>query len=107
MKRRLLGVVLALCMVIGLMPTALATEEGPSPTGLPSPFDSTKDTIELTTDCALPGNVTKNIVIPAGADVTIDLNGHKLTNVDDHTILNKGTLTIKDTSTNGTALWTM
>ena len=103
MKRRLLGVVLALCMVIGLMPTALATEEGPSPTGLPSPFDSTKDTITLTTgEYELPRDITKNIKIPTGEEVTIDLNGFTLTNKDSHTILNKGKLTIKDSSTNGT-----
>lgn len=103
MKRRLLGVVLALCMVIGLMPTALATEEGPSSTDPSSPFDSTEKTITLATgEYELPYNVTKNIKIPVDATVTIDLKGFTLTNKDSHTILNKGKLTIKDSSTNGT-----
>lgn len=46
------------------------------------------NTIELVQD------TTEDVVIPAGSDVTLDLNGKKLTNVNSHTIFNKGTLTI-------------
>ena len=34
----------------------------------------------------LENDVTDNVVIPHGADVTIDLNGHKIVNKDGHTI---------------------
>ena len=44
-------------------------------------------------------DITENIIIPEGANVTIDLNGHSITNVSDHTILNKGTLTIEGEGT--------
>lgn len=40
-----------------------------------------------------------DIVIPEGKTITLDLGGHKLTNVKDHTIVNKGTLTITGTGT--------
>lgn len=46
----------------------------------------------------LNDNITENVVIPEGKTVTIDLNGHKITNVSDHTITNYGTLTINDSS---------
>ncbi len=53
-------------------------------------------------------DVTEDVVIPAGKTVTLDLNGHKLTNVASHTIFNNGTLTINgegtvDNVTNGKA----
>ena len=54
-------------------------------------------------------DTAENVVIPADKMLTIDLAGHKLTNVNSHTIFNKGTLTINgnkgtvDNVTNGTA----
>ncbi len=42
-------------------------------------------------------DVTADITIPAGKTMTLDLNGKTLTNVDDHTILNNGNLTITGT----------
>ena len=42
----------------------------------------------------LLANVPEDVVIPADADFTLDLNGFTLTNVSDHTITNNGTLTI-------------
>ena len=41
---------------------------------------------------------TNNFVIPADKDVTLDLNGRTVTNAGSHTILNKGHLTLKDSS---------
>ena len=41
---------------------------------------------------------TNNFVIPADKDVTLDLNGRTVTNAEAHTILNKGHLTLKDSS---------
>ena len=63
------------------------------------PTDGTAVTLTLLSD------TTGNIEIPAGANLTIDLNGHTLTGdttSDSPTIQNLGTLTIKDTSTNKT-----
>ena len=44
----------------------------------------------------LIANVTENVTIPADTTVTLDLNGKCLTNKNDHTIINYGTLTIQD-----------
>lgn len=41
---------------------------------------------------------TNNFVIPADKDVTLDLNGRTVTNAELHTILNKGHLTLTDSS---------
>ncbi|NMM98319.1 Ig-like domain-containing protein [Bifidobacterium olomucense] len=47
----------------------------------------------------LIADTAESVVVPADATVTIDLNGHKLTNEDGkHTIVNKGTLTVTDSS---------
>ena len=42
----------------------------------------------------LLANVNEDVLIPADADLTLDLNVFALTNVSDHTITNNGTLTI-------------
>ena len=42
-------------------------------------------------------DVTANVTIPADKTITLNLNGMTLTNVDDHTILNNGNLTIAGT----------
>ena len=52
---------------------------------------NTGDTVKLV------NNVTENVTIPATKTITLDLNGMTLTNVDDHTILNNGNLTIMGT----------
>ena len=48
----------------------------------------------------LANNITtNNFAIPADKDVTLDLNGRTVTNAGSHTILNKGHLTLTDSST--------
>ncbi len=48
---------------------------------------------------ALNGDVSEDVVIPAGVNVTIDLAGHRLANASGHTITNNSTKTvIKDSS---------
>jgi len=42
-------------------------------------------------------DVTENVTIPTDKTITLNLNGMTLTNVDDHTILNNGNLTITGT----------
>ena len=46
----------------------------------------------------LTADTKEDITIVTGQNVTIDLNGHKITNDKEHTITNKGTLTVKDDS---------
>lgn len=55
--------------------------------------DGTKVTVKLAAD------TTKDVTIPAGATVTLDLNGYKLTNVSGHTITNNGKLTVTGNGT--------
>lgn len=43
-------------------------------------------------------DITADVEIEAGKSVSIDLNSKVLTNVEEHTIINRGTLTIKDNS---------
>lgn len=50
----------------------------------------TKETIYIT----LNTDITEDIVIPASKTVKIELNGHNITNVKSHTILNNGYLTV-------------
>lgn len=51
-------------------------------------------------EIVLDANITASITIPKDANVTLDLNGHKLTNAEgNHTITNEGTLTIKGEGT--------
>ena len=52
---------------------------------------NTGDTVTLLKD------TKEDITIPSGKTITLDLNGKTLTNVDDHTILNNGNLTITGT----------
>lgn len=47
-------------------------------------------------DIKLLSDVNEDVVIPAGKSVTLDLAGHTLTNVKDHTITNNGTLIVND-----------
>ena len=44
----------------------------------------------------LQQDLTEDVVIPEGRIVTLDLNGHHITNVSDNTITNRGTLTVKN-----------
>lgn len=44
-------------------------------------------------------DTTSDVVVPTDKTITLDLNGNKLTNKTNHTILNNGTLTITGTGT--------
>ena len=43
-------------------------------------------------------NIVEDVVIPADTTIEIDLKGCKITNAGDHTIINRGTLVITDSS---------
>lgn len=47
----------------------------------------------------LAADITGDVVVPEKANITIDLNGKKITNSVGHTIMNNGTLTIKGEGT--------
>ena len=47
----------------------------------------------------LAADTTKDVTIPAGANVILDLNGYKLTNASGHTITNNGNLTVTGNGT--------
>lgn len=54
----------------------------------------------------LQQDLTEDVVIPEGRTVTLDLNGHSITNKSDHTITNHGNLTVEnsqDATTQDTA----
>ncbi len=69
------------------------------------------DTLEAAVNAAQNGDTVKllsdteeSVKITAGKELTLDLNGHKLTNAaGKHTIENYGTLTVRDTSDDKTA----
>lgn len=44
----------------------------------------------------LQQDLKEDVVIPSGRTVTLDLNGHHITNVSDNTITNRGTLTVEN-----------
>ena len=105
MKRKLLSVLLTLCLAFSLLPTAaLADGEGtPAPaevpaavgTALPAAVDGV---ITLGNDSyVMSEDTTAFVNVPAGVTATLDLGGKTLTNkVDEHTIIveNGATLTI-------------
>ena len=51
------------------------------------------------TTVTLLKDITENVTIPAGKTITLDLNGHKLTNASGHTITNNGNLTVTGSGT--------
>lgn len=65
-------------------------------------FDKLKAAIEAAEageTIKLAANITGDVVIPEDANITIDLNGKKITNSVEHTIMNNGTLTIEGEGT--------
>lgn len=93
MKRKLLSVLLTLCLAFSLLPTAaLADGEGTQTNDVAQIGETKYATLREAVNAAndntvkLLENVTEDINIPTGINVTLDLNGHKITNVSGHTI---------------------
>lgn len=93
MKRKLLSILLTLCLAFSLLPTAaLAEGEGTQTNDVAQIGETKYATLQEAVSAAndntvkLLENVTENINIPTGINVTLDLNGHKITNVSGHTI---------------------
>lgn len=90
MKRRIFATLLAFCLVASLCVVGAAAEDLP---------DADDNTITLDRD------YTGNLTVASGEDVTLDLNGHTLTNDgSNHTIVVEagGTLTVVDDSADKT-----
>lgn len=119
MGKKLLALLLTLLMVFSVMPLAIfaADESTPSITILnTNPVDTEED---LKAQLALDGSVklgadievTSMIEIPAGVTVTLDLNGHTISQEKAQTgnyqmILVDGDLTVKDTVGGGKITYT-
>lgn len=93
MKRKLLSVLLTLCLAFSLLPTAaLADGEGTQTNDVAqigeTKYATLKEAVNAANDntVKLLENVTEDINIPTGINATLDLNGHKITNVSGHTI---------------------
>ena len=107
MKKRLLSVLMCLCMMLTMVPAAFATGESTDAEG----SDSSSSTISAETTTLASGTYTLSddvtltsgaLTVPSGVDVTLDLNGHKLTNKSgEDTIVVQfgGKLTIEGTGT--------
>ena len=111
MKRKILTLLLALAMVLTMLPmTALAADGNVAEVNGQgySTLQSAINAVQTAGTVKLLENVTESVTIPAGATITLDLNGKTLVNsavaqdntVPDgkrkHTITNNGTLTIED-----------
>ena len=111
MKRKILTLLLALAMVLTMLPmTALAADGNVAEVNGQgySTLQAAINAVQTAGTVKLLENVTESVTIPAGATITLDLNGKTLVNsavaqentVPDgerkHTITNNGTLTIED-----------
>ncbi len=77
MKRRLLSAFLAVMMVLTMAPMAFAVNEGETTT---ETLQSQIDKIQETGTVTLDKDYNEDITISAGKNITINLNGKKLTN---------------------------
>ncbi len=111
MKRKILTLLLALALVLTMLPmTALAAEGNVAEVNGQgySTLQAAINAVQTAGTVKLLENVTESVTIPAGATITLDINGKTLVNsavaqdntVPDgerkHTITNNGTLTIED-----------
>ena len=106
--KKILATILALVLALGLCTTVWAADVSGSTSTKAAKIGGTEhDTLQAAINAASDGentvvllkDLTESITIDSGKTITLDLNGHKLTNTDgQHTITNNGTLTIKDSS---------
>ena len=111
MKKRLLGLILALGMVVAIVPMALA-EDGRITVNDSGSLQNAISSANGQTTIVLDNDITASITIDSDKDIILDLNGYTLKNSDKaqpegtsgiaHTITNNGTLTIMDSSEEGT-----
>ena len=107
--KKILATILALVLALGLTATVWAADvSGSTSTKAEKIGGAEYDTLQAAIDAASDGkntvvilkDLTESITIASDKTITIDLNGHTLTNTDgQHTITNNGTLTIIGTGT--------
>lgn len=89
LKAKILITILTIAMTLSVLQISVNASEGE----LQGLINGGANTIKLDKDYA------ESVIIEAGKNITIDLNGHKITGkVGEDTITNKGTLTIIDSS---------
>ena len=94
--KKILATMLALVMALALCTTVWA--DGEATVNSKEELEQALNNSSVTT-IKLGAEITASITIASGKTITLDLNGHKLTNeAGKHTITNNGTLTIKDSS---------
>ena len=107
--KKILATILALVLALGLTATVWAADvSGSTSTKAAKIGGAEYDTLQAAIDAASDGkntvvilkDLTESITIASDKTITIDLNGHTLTNTDgQHTITNNGALTIIGTGT--------
>ena len=107
--KKILATILALVLALGLTATVWAADvSGSTSTKAAKIGGAEYDTLQAAIDAASDGkntvvilkDLTESITIASDKTITIDLNGHTLTNTDgQYTITNNGTLTIIGTGT--------
>ena len=96
--KKILATILALVMALGLCSVSWAAD-GEATVSSKEELEQALNGSSVTT-IKLGADITASITIASGKTITLDLNGHKLTNTDgQHTITNNGTLTITGTGT--------
>ena len=105
MKKKILAVFLSLCMAMSLLPvTALAADEPAASIGEQT-YNTLQEAVNVGGEITLLKDVTENIKIAENKTVTLNLNGHKITNVSSGTTADTiyvslgSTLTINGTGT--------
>ena len=95
--KKILATILALVLALGLCSVSWAAD-GEATVSSKEELEQALNGSSVTT-IKLGADITASITIASGKTITLDLNGHKLTNTDGQcTITNNGTLTIVDTS---------
>ena len=95
--KKILATILALVLALGLCSVSWAAD-GEATVSSKEELEQALNGSSVTT-IKLDADITASITIASGKTITLDLNGHKLTNeAGKHTITNNGTLTIKDSS---------
>ena len=96
--KKILATILALVLALGLCSVSWAAD-GEATVSSKEELEQALNGSSVTT-IKLGADITASITIASGKTITLDLNGHKLTNTDgQHTITNNGTLTITGTGT--------
>lgn len=111
MRRKFLSVVLCVCMMLTMAPFAFAEGEGNEVTPTSAPIGVDTTTLQSQIDNASSGNTIRldknyaeSITINNNKAITLDLNGHSLTNTDGQntiTVSLGSTLTVIDRTARG------